>query len=273
MIRIRSILILISFFHVVFVSINLQAQIITGARGIALGSASTAVYDYNWSIFSNAAMLRSEGIEFGFYGIRNYGFIELTDVSAFATISSTYGIIAVGVHRYGDDLFSESRYRIAYKNVWESIHAAIAFNYNHISFASPYGSGGALGIDIGIATQIQEQFWLGAKSSNINIPGYNFEAYNEDLPRDLSIGFSYLLAERALFAVDIVKDVRFPVSYRAGIETEVVSNLMARFGVTTEPVTYSFGLGYSKDFWGVNLVIQQHTILGSSPGFDMVFNF
>ena len=71
--------------------------------------------------------------------------------------------------------------------------------------------------------------------------------------------------------MDVVKDVRFPVSYRGGIEVNIIQELKGRVGITTEPITYSFGLGYAKDFWEINFAIQHHQLLGLSPGLDLIF--
>lgn len=250
----------------------LYGQVSIGARGLALGGATVALPDYNWSIFSNPAHLSSNKSTLGFYGLRNYGFAEITDVSAFGSIPTNFGVAAIALHKYGDNLFNETRVRVGYKNEWESLQFGAVLNYNHIVFGSVYGSGGALGIDIGVAAEITQEFWIGAKASNLNHPQYDFSGSSEDLERDLTIGFSYLITEEATFVMDVLKDVRYPVSYRGGLEVVIIQDLKGRVGITIEPLTYSFGFGYEKDFWEVNLAVQQHSLLGLSPGFDLIFS-
>lgn len=274
MIRIRSIRNKISFVFIFLgISTSAYSQISMGARGLGLGHATNALPDYSWSLFSNPALISSDTPKIGFYGLRNYGFAEITDMAALGSVPTKFGSTALGFHRYGDSIFNETRVRLGYKNEWEQLHFGFALNYNHISFGGVYGSGGALGVDVGVAAQVSDQLWIGAKAMNINQPAYNFSGTEEDLPRDLSIGFSYLIENRALFMMDVVKDVRFPVSYRGGLEIDIIQELKGRIGVTTEPLTYSFGLGYGKDFWGVNFAIQHHQLLGLSPGFDLLFKF
>lgn len=247
-------------------------QISMGARGVALGHATTALSNHDWALFSNPALLNSKTPRLGFYGIRNYGFAEITDISAFGSAPTKFGTGALGIHRYGGDLFNETRIRMGYKNIWNNLHLGLVLNYNHIAFGGPYGSGGALGIDLGIAAEITSELRLGAKATNINRPSYDFQSYDEDLIRDLSVGFSYMLAEKALFVLDVYKDVKFPVSYRGGVEVVVIENLKARVGITTEPVTYSFGFGYGRGFWQVDLVVQKDQNLGLSPGLDLIIS-
>lgn len=247
------------------------AQLNMGAKGLGMGQATTALPGYDWSLFSNPALADNEQIAIGFYGIRNYGFSELTDMSAIARVPTQIGVTSVGFHRYGDNLFSETRARLGYKNEWRLLHFGLALNYSHISFGDDYGAGGAIGVDAGIAAEITESLWVGAKSTNLNRPKY--QGIREDLPREVAIGFSYGLNELALFAFDVVKDVNFPVSYRGGLEVKIIENLKGRVGITTEPLTYSLGFGYGTDRWDINFAVQQHQLLGLSPGLDFMIYF
>ncbi|MEX2362501.1 MAG: hypothetical protein WD597_02710, partial [Balneolaceae bacterium] len=165
----------------------------------------------------------------------------------------------------------ETRIKIGYKNGWRNLHFGAAFNYNHISFGADYGAGGAIGIDAGIAAEITPELWIGARTTNVNQPKYS--GIDEDLARELAIGFSYNLNELALFTMDVVKDVQFAVSYRGGLQVKVIEDLKGRIGITTAPVTYAFGLGYGKALWEVNFAMQKHSYLGFSPGLDLLFFF
>lgn len=274
MIRIERVLYKISF-GLIFGLISLPAypQHMMGAEGLGMGQATTALPGYDWSLFSNPALLNSDDASVGFYGLRNYGFTEITDMSAMASMPTKFGVVALGFHRYGYDLFNETRIRAGYKNEWRMLHFGLVANYNHIIFGGDYGSGGALGVDVGLAAEITEDLWIGARSTNVNRPEYKYETMDEYLPRDISIGLSYGLNELAVFAFDMVKDVRFPVSYRGGLEISVIENLVGRVGVTNEPLSYSMGFGYGMDRWDINFAVQKHEILGFSPGIDFMLYF
>lgn len=243
------------------------AQINMGADALGMGQAVTAQTGSTWGIFSNPALMRSDKIAVGFYSLRNYGFSELTDVAAAASLPSKYGIAGIGFHRYGDNLFNETRIRLGYAYSWKGLSAGAAVNYNSIAFGGPYGSGSAVGIDIGLAAKITEGLWLGARGTNVNKPEYR--KIHEDLPRELAIGLSYRFADTALISVDVVKDVRFEQALRGGVEVKIIEDLKGRVGITTQPNTYSLGLGYGKSSWGVNVAVQRHELLGISPGMDL----
>lgn len=248
------------------------AQATLGAREVGLGQATTALPESGWSVFANPAMMDRTNNSVSFFGLRYYGLAEITDMAAAVNISTSVGSIGFGAHRFGDDLFNESRLRIAYKNEYDGFHYGIAVNYNHVVQGGVYGSAGAPGLDLGLAAAITQALWIGAKATNVNQPSYgSYQELEEELARDLSIGFSYRLSDIALFSGDVYKDVRFPISYRAGIEVILFDYFSVRAGITTKPVTFSGGFGYTNRLWGVNIVVQQHEnpVLGLSPGIDL----
>lgn len=250
---------------------KIYGQTVLGARPVALGQATTALPNNPWAIFENPAMLDGEQKSVSFFAMRYYGLPELTDVAAAIVYPTKIGVFAGGAHHFGK-VFTKTRIRIAYKNGWHDFHYAISINYNHIKQGGGYGSLGAIGINIGLAAKITEELWIAAKATNINRPKYGttINDIDEDLPRNLSIGFSYRLSGIALFTADLVKDVNFPISFRSGVEVKIIDGLKARAGITTKPLTFAGGFGYSAKHWGVNLVLQKHEnpVLGFSPGLD-----
>ena len=247
-----------------------NAQATIGARELAMGQAATALQKTSWAVFSNPAMISSEQASVTFFGVRYFGFAEITDMAASLTIPSRIGVFGVGAHRYGFDLYNESRLRLAYKNTFKGFHFGAVLNYSHVAMDIAGGSAGAMGVDIGMAAAIFPDLWIGAKATNVNQPEYG-SRNNEKLPRDLSVGLSYRLSDLALFSAEVYKDVQFPISYRGGVEVTIVNGLVGRAGITTEPQTFSAGFGYGSSFWSVNVAVQRHEnhVLGYSPAADL----
>lgn len=247
-----------------------EAQLTLGARGASMGQAVTALQTESWSVFSNPAMLPLNGNAASFYGIRNYSFSELTDVALAGHYSHNFGTSGLGLHTYGDDIFRESRFRIAHMYEYSGMRVGLIANYTHMSIEN-YGSAGTLTLDAGLAYSIIEGLWVGARATNLN-RGKIGEA-REELARELAVGVAYTLSDRATVSSDVVKDSRFPMAYRGGLEVRIYEELYLRGGITTEPVTYSVGMGYNHSSFGINIVAQQHYLLGWSPGLDFSINF
>ena len=268
--RFRLILLSIVIILISGVSLSVQAQTVIGAREIALGQATSALQDTDWSMFGNPALMSEDERSVSFFGVRYFGFADVTDMAFAGSYPAKFGVIGVGAHRYGDDLFNENRLRLGYKNSFAGFHFGAILNYSHVAFGGGYASAGAVGVDVGLAAPIVSDLWIGAKATNIKQPEYGSKN-NEKLPRELSIGLSYQLSDIALFTSDVVKDVQFPISYRGGVEVSIIKNFVGRAGITVEPLTFAGGFGYSGDFWAVNVAVQRHEdrVLGYSPAIDL----
>jgi hypothetical protein len=243
-----------------------KGQTVLGARDVSLGGAVTALPNDQWAVFENPAMLSDSDRSISFYVMRYYGLKELTDYAVNLTCPTKIGVVGAGGHTYGSRLYRKSRFRLALMENVQGIRLGISLNYTNIHFAAPYGSGGALGLNLGIGKQLVEGLWLGAKAMNINDPHYRNDP--DQLPRSLSAGISYNLANNVLLTSEVYKDVDFPVSFRGGLEIKVMRFLQMRVGVTTEPVTFALGVGIHNRKWKVNFVTQNHQVLGWSPGID-----
>lgn len=247
------------------------AQATLGARELSMGRATTALPESDWSLFANPAMISATAPGISFFGVRYYGLDEITDLGVVAVSPTRLGAMAFGAHRFGDDLYNESRLRLGYKNEYQGVHFGLVANYNHLAMGGGYGSAGAIGVDVGVAARILDGLWLAAKAVNVNQPSYGeYSGIREELARDLSIGMSYQISDLLVFSTEAVKDIRFPLSYRAGFDAKILGGFRGRAGVTTEPVTFAGGFGLSSKSWAVNVGVQQHEnpLLGMSPAMD-----
>lgn len=248
---------------------ELKAQAVIGARELAVGEATTALPHSPWAMFASPAMISDKEATVSFFGVRYFGLVEVSDLAASVTYPTKMGVLAAGAHRYGYDLFSENRLRAGYKHSVRGFHYGLVLNYSHVVQGGGYGSAGALGIDIGLAASILPELWIAAKATNVNQPTYG-SRNDEELPRNLSVGFSYELSDIALFSTELFKDVRFPMAYRGGVEVNIFGGLTGRAGITTAPRTFSAGFGYLHSLWSASVAVQRHTnnVLGYSPAVD-----
>lgn len=249
----------------------LRAQTSLGATSVAMGQTGVAIPDANWSLFSNVALMPTDENRVSFYGFRYVGIAEITDMAANVTTQTNLGTVGIGVHRYGFNLFNENRFLLAYKNSLDRFHYGASVSYTHIFQGGDYGAAGAIGFDLGLAAEITEDLWFGARATNLNQPSYGDT--DEELARELATGLSYQLTAEALVTAEIVKDVMFPLSFRSGVQFEIIQSLFIRAGITTQPETYSFGFGYQSSRWDVNFALQQHNPLGLSPALDLAVKF
>lgn len=257
----------------IFFPVLCVAQLQMGARNTAMGQATTALPEQSWSLFGNPAQTQTRFNELGAYSIRYFGLSELTDVSAAGTYQAEFGTLSFGVHRFGFDLFNETRVRGAYKNTYLGINYGLALNYTHVSIGEGFGSAGTFLLDLGLSAPLLPGLFMGWRAANIT--NSTVGQANAELPSEMALGMSYNLVETATFTFDVVKDLRYPVSYRSGLEVTLVEILNLRAGFTTEPQSFSFGLGVDRQKWAVNVVLHRHQVaeLGMSPGVDLIWRF
>lgn len=252
-------------------TIPVYGQSTLGARSVAMGQTGVALPGDQWALFLNTSLLQADENQVSFYGFRYIGISELTDLAASTTIQTPAGTIGAGVHRFGYHLFNENRFRLGYKYQFDDFHSGISVSYIHIMQGGDYGSAGAIGIDAGLAAQLFDVLWFGARATNLNQPTYN--SSDEEVPRELVVGMSYLPGDGIIITAELVKDVRFPISVRSGIEVEMINSFYGRTGITTVPETYSGGFGYKTSQLQINFGFQQHIPLGLSPALDMSLAF
>lgn len=242
-----------------------MAQINMGARDEALANATTALSEDTWAIFNNPANL-PDYKSTSFYIMRYFGLSELTDYAVELAYPTKLADFGLGAHTYGFNLYHQTEFRLGFRRKISSVYLGMTIDYTAISLPAPYGSAGAVGIDLGMVIPIIKKFWLGAYVRNINQP--ELGKVKEKLPQTFSAGMSYDINRHALFVMDVFKDVDFPLSARGGIEIRPVKIVSLRAGITTQPTTFTTGLGISEKTWTFNFVATHHEVLGWSPGLD-----
>src|SRR5699024_11697471 len=109
-------LIIMGWLYLFGLSDTAKAQAVLGARELAMGQATTALPGSAWSIFANPAMISEARPAVSFFAVRYYWLSEISDIAASVSYPTSIGVLAVGAHRYGYDLFNESRLRLGYRS-------------------------------------------------------------------------------------------------------------------------------------------------------------
>src|SRR5699024_8943091 len=74
---------------------TVEAQVVLGARELAMGQATTALPGSAWSIFANPAMITEDRPTASFFAIRYYGLSEISDIAASVSYPTNIGVLAV----------------------------------------------------------------------------------------------------------------------------------------------------------------------------------
>ncbi len=256
-----------------------RAQWSMGSRNIAMGQAYTALPDDRWAVFHNPALIDLEKRTLSLFSIRYYGLREIEDHAAVITGPAelpfigerTTSGVAAAVHSYGFELYRETQIRSGWSVRLQGLHFGISAKYVHIHIKD-YSSSGSLLFDAGIAAELTKGLKAGYRMTNL-FPYRDNRGEQPLHPVEYAFGFSWKAFAGIVLSADIVKDVLHPFSLRSGLEIEYFDGIFIRGGWTTNPFTWSAGAGFQWSRIRVGIAVQNHEILGLSPGFDCSLTF
>lgn len=247
-----------------------------GARAIALGGAFTGLANSSATLFYNpAGAMLVPFREASFFYSRPYGLQEL-DYLTFSYLEPSllprqYGAVGVSAKRYGFELYNETMFGLTYANSFEKKFLyGVTVNYQH-TFIKSYGSAGAIGIDIGVLGLITETLTLGFAAHNLNAPRIGVS--REELAQTYALGLSYKALSNFLIALDLEKDVRFPLSMKSGFEYRPVLAFSIRVGFSTEPSRFTGGFGVHYAMLDVDYAFATHRDLGMTNQLSVSLRF
>lgn len=271
MMRTHGLSLLLLFGGLIGVARTAPAQSLEGgARAVALGSAATALHDDVWGHGNPAVWAVREGRAVSFFASEAFGLSELRLGAVQLVEPTRFGAFALGARTFGFDGFRESHLDLGYARGFSlgtsrTIYAGVRLRYYQVSIEK-YGSRGTVGLSVGWLASVLPNVYAGFQATNLNAPKL---AGREEFERTLSFGLSYLPDPRFRLLADAVKDVRFPLSLRAGLEVMPVQALALRAGVTTEPTRFTTGVGVRVSRLAADVAAERHEVLGWSPAFSL----
>ncbi|MFC2084913.1 hypothetical protein ACFLS9_07650 [Bacteroidota bacterium] len=262
----------ILFFLLILYHIS-SAQIKPAARQIALSHSSIALSDDVFAIFSNPGGLsqlnnRQLGI---YYSPSPFGLEELSNGYAAYLEPFSWGNISIGAMIYGFELYKENKISISYSNtVYKSFFYGITASYQSISIPS-YGQENAINLMIGAVVVLIPELKMGFVLENITRSTYGSE--DNQIPISYSGGISYNLFNRVLLNAALYKEINYDASVRFGIEYPLVKYLELRFGLQSNPTSFSGGVGINYSIFEFDYAGFNHQDLGFTHQAAIIIHF
>jgi len=270
--KIRTIILL----FVLFLKISCYAageRIIAGARSLAMGGATVVLPDI-WSSFNNqaaAAFLDQPGIGIFF---ENHFFIKELQYEGLAIAWPTkQGTFSAIIHYSGASLFNEIKTGLAYSRKFgKYFSAGIQLDWVRVHVAEEYGNKNLISCEIGLLYRANKQFSLGLHIVN-PVPIKLSSLPRELLPTTFCLGTGIQFSPSFLTTLEIEKDLQFPPVFRCGMEYNFARSFNVRVGISTQPVTFSFGFGLEFGNFKLDLASTYHQVLGFSPSGSVIYSF
>jgi hypothetical protein len=234
-----------------------------GTRGLAMGQTGLTFSDIN-SIFSNQAGLAFlEGPSFLAFAEQRFLLEELQSFSFGAALPTSSGTFGLSINHFGFDAYNEQRLGLAYgRRLFGSL--ALGAQFLMLNTRIPeYGSKAVFTFELGALMELMPQLEFGV---HLYSPARVEVSTEEYLPTVLRLGLRYFPSSSLNLLAEVEKDIDYPARIKMGAEYKAAEPLALRFGVATQPVALSFGIGYRlANGLGLDIASSYHQLLGFTP--------
>ncbi|GAB4341415.1 MAG: hypothetical protein OHK0038_21100 [Flammeovirgaceae bacterium] len=243
---------------------------VVGAEAIGMGGAVVAIESQyaTFNNIANIAQLKEISVTANYEN--KFG------VSIFNTLTASLnvplknaGALGVAMQRFGNDSYSEQSLSFGYAYHLAGVNLGLKANYLQYS-AESMGTKSVIGIDFGVRTQLAKTLFLAAHFFNVNQAKLQ-SFQNERVPSVLKLGFSYQPTDKLMVNIEGEKDLEFSPVYRIGLAYKIVKQLTGRIGVSTEPQTAYFGIGFQAKRIQLDYAINTHPNLNLTHNIGISF--
>jgi hypothetical protein len=248
-------------------------RIPAGGRSLAMGGTSVACADF-WSLGNNqagAAWIKGFSAGFGFEN--RFLLKELMYEQLGVALPLKAGTIGILVNRFGNSQYSELKAGLSFaRKFGKHFSVGIQLDYLRIHVADDYGSKNLVSCEIGMLYHADRHLSIGMQLLN-PVPVKITEHPPELLPSIICLGLSYCFSDNFLMAIEAEKDLKNPVILRAGAEYHFARPAYARIGISTSPMSFTFGCGLEFGRLKFDMASGYHQALGFSPSGSVVYSF
>ena len=227
----------------------------------------------HWSIQNNQAGIANlEAISVGIFYETRFLLQELSQKDIAFVAPTPYGVYGLSVSHFGYDLFSQVKVGLAYARAFgQKVTFGFQLDYLTTQLPEPYSSSHYLTFELGIQTQISDQFLLAAHV--FNPIGWALGTALPEWPVVLKLGAAWQPNANLRFLAEAEKNsFMAPILFRAGFEYAFAKRFLGRCGFTTHQEIFSLGFGMTFKRLILDLSAIMHQTLGFSPQASLIVN-
>ncbi len=202
---------------------------------------------------------------------------ELSQAAAGYIHPAVQGTMGVALNWFGNAFYHEGTAGLAYARMFgDKLAAGVMLSYRFISIGEGFGSTGTIAAEIGLICEILPGLHVGAHIDNpgrSRITAYDYLDHDERLPSVIRSGLAYIFSDGLQASLEVKKDIRYPARAKLGLEYAYGERIMLRTGLTTNPMTNSFGFGLRNGNWQLDLASSYHYVLGYSPQAGILYQW
>ena len=215
-----------------------------GTRPAALANVYVMQSDL-WSIYHNQAGLGfHDRMSLGFHHENKFVVKEFSLHALGFTYPLKPGTIGFSYSYFGFEDYNVSKFGLGFgKSFGSNFAAGIQLNYHYVYIAGDFENQGTLSVEGGIQYKPSENLSIGVHIFNPTRANM-FEYQTDTLTTSFKTGIGYTPSEKLFFGIEVEKHLNHELIVKSGIEYRIIESLYLRTGISTKPVTNTFGIGY-----------------------------
>jgi len=245
-----------------------------GARSAGMANATVCLTDI-WAVHHNqAALVDLDMAGASVYYENRFLLSDLNlQAATFALPTNKLGTFGISYSRFGNSLYNQSRYGLAYgKKLFSFLSVGLQLSYLNTHLAEGYGDRHSFVAEIGLLSQITPKFRAGFHAYNLTRTVLA-EGNDERIPMNFRLGLQYDFSKKVRVAVEVSKDLELDPFLKVGIEYLPVEKFAVRLGMGTQPLHVDFGFGLRLKNFHFDIAGAIHPVLGFSPKASLAYQF
>jgi hypothetical protein len=254
-----------------FLSRAQSSSPLIGGRVMGLGYASACLKD-EWAVFNNVAGLSEVKQSSAVFTYEAHpSFPSFNRMATAFAMPLGPGVAAVGVYRFGDELYNEQILSAAFANKLGI--ASLGAKINYIQYHTEgFGSARAIALSFGGIAQLTPVFSVGAHITNLNQPTLGKQT-GEKLPTFLILGLGFRISDKIFITTEAEKDLSNPLLWKNGLEYLCNKKFSARTGFNLHPQAGFVGLGWKNGKFLLDYSFQYNLNLGACHQASVGYQF
>lgn len=245
----------------------------TGARATGLNGAFTSLSNNSLAVFYNPSglgQLKFREISV-YYSPSVFGINELSQAAFSYAEPLKFGTAGLGIKSFGFDLYKELNIFLSFGKVFQKkIFLGLNVNYFYLNIQN-YNSASSIGIDFGTLAYVTDFLKWGFTAKNLT--GSVIGDSKEKIPQIYRTGVTFQFIDDLILIAEFEKDVRYPLSIKSGFEFSATEQVDLRSGISTEPVSFTAGIGFAYGIFQLDYTVNSHQDLGISHQGSVTINF
>ncbi len=251
-------------------------------RGCGMGGVAVALQDAGsaWGNVAASAFMDKATVQLAAhnpYLLRELSTVQLGVVvprTAFAA-SGSNGTFSLLLFRNGSEAFGTQSLAAAYAlRLSPRMALGTALRYQRAgSNDSRYEASRYLSLAAGFQWKVSETCLIGLAINDSYPVAFAEAAVAASSRLCLNIGIAYRPLPELLTTFEVEQRADNKTKVMCGAEYRLLDSLSLRAGFGTRPTSYAFGIGYRKAWWGVDIAVQRHLVLGLSPQLALTLSF